>query len=67
MAANYGFAVCLVHDATAAFGTTSYNGKKFSGQEVHESAISHLHGEFAEILSTEEVLTKWVRSSQFIQ
>jgi nicotinamidase-related amidase len=67
MAANFGYDVCLVHDATAAFETVSYNGKKFSAQEVHESALAHLHKEFAEIVSTEEVLAKWVSSSQFIQ
>jgi nicotinamidase-related amidase len=67
MASNYGFGVSLVHDATAAFAITSYDGRKFSAQDVHESAISHLHQEFAEILSTEEVLAKWVRSSHYIQ
>jgi nicotinamidase-related amidase len=67
MAANYGFGVSLVHDATAAFRTVSYNGRIFSAQDVHESALSHLNNEFAEILSTEEVLVKWVRSSHYIQ
>jgi nicotinamidase-related amidase len=67
MAANYGFNVFLIHDATAAFETVSFDGRKFSAQDVHESAISHLHNEFAEILSTEEALTKWVRISRFIQ
>ncbi|MDM5316999.1 isochorismatase family protein [Fictibacillus sp. b24] len=67
MAANYGFGVSFIHDATAAFATVSYNGRKFSAQDVHESAISHLHNEFAEILSTEDVLTKWVSTSQYMQ
>jgi nicotinamidase-related amidase len=67
MAANYGYGVSLVQDATAAFAVTSYNGRKFSAQDVHESALSHLHEEFAEILSTEEVLAKWVKSSHYIQ
>lgn len=67
MAANYGFGVSFIHDATAAFATVSYDGREFSAQDVHESAISHLHDEFAEILSTEEALAKWGRSSQYIQ
>ncbi|MBY6036529.1 cysteine hydrolase [Fictibacillus nanhaiensis] len=67
MAANYGFEVSLIHDATAAFKMISYNGMEFSAGEVHESALSHLHQEFAEILSTEEVLAKVMRSSHFIQ
>lgn len=67
MAANYGYGVSLIHDATAAFSTVSYDGRKYSGQEVHDSALSHLHNEFAEILNTEEALVKWVRSSRFIQ
>ncbi len=67
IAANYGFGVSFIHDATAAFTTVSYDGRKFSAKDVHESAISHLHNEFAEILSTDEALAKWVRSSQYIQ
>ncbi|MDR7071803.1 cysteine hydrolase family protein [Fictibacillus barbaricus] len=67
MAANLGYDVCVVHDATAAFGTVSYDGKRYSAQEVHDTALSHLNGEFAEIVSTEEVLTNRISSSQFIQ
>nr|WP_285876960.1 cysteine hydrolase family protein [Fictibacillus phosphorivorans] len=67
MAANFGYSVSIVQDATAAFTVTSYNGRKFSAQDVQESALSHLHGEFAEILSTEGVLAKWVRTSNYIQ
>jgi nicotinamidase-related amidase len=67
MAANFGYEVCVVHDATAAFGTVSYDGRRYTAQEVHESALSHLHAEFAEIVNTKEVLTNWISSSQFIQ
>ncbi|WNB90808.1 cysteine hydrolase family protein [Bacillus sp. NEB1478] len=67
MAANLGYDVCVVHDATAAFGMVSYDGRRYSAQEVHETALSHLNKEFAEIVGTEEVLTKWISSSQFIQ
>ncbi|KZE69344.1 hypothetical protein AWM68_03505 [Fictibacillus phosphorivorans] len=67
MAANYGFGVSFIHDATAAFTTVSYDGRKFTAQEVHESALSHLHNEFAEILSTGDVLAKWVTTSQYMQ
>ncbi|MET3729183.1 nicotinamidase-related amidase [Fictibacillus halophilus] len=67
MAANYGFGVSLIHDATAAFKIKSYDGTVFSAQEVHESALAHLHQEFAEIISTEEALTRWVRTSPYMQ
>ncbi|WP_416731138.1 cysteine hydrolase family protein [Fictibacillus sp. JL2B1089] len=67
MAANYGFSVSLIHDATAAFKINSYDGTVFSAQDVHESALAHLHKEFAEIISTEEALTRWVRTSPYVQ
>ncbi|MBN3554786.1 cysteine hydrolase [Fictibacillus nanhaiensis] len=67
MAANYGFSVSLVHDATAAFKIKSYNGTVFSAQDVHESALAHLHQEFAEIISTDEALSRWGSISSYMQ
>ncbi|MFC7373153.1 cysteine hydrolase family protein [Fictibacillus iocasae] len=56
MAANYGFTVDLVHDATAAFEMASYDGRKYSAQEVHDTALLHLNEEFAGIVTTEDVI-----------
>ncbi|MEL6703855.1 MAG: cysteine hydrolase family protein [Bacteroidota bacterium] len=56
MAENLGFATTVVADATAAFGKTSYDGRSFSAEEIHEVALANLHDEFATIRATDEVL-----------
>lgn len=52
MAANLGFDVTLAHDACAAFAANADTSWRkglapLTPQEVHETAVSHLHGEFA--------------------
>ncbi|GAA5070674.1 cysteine hydrolase [Roseibacterium beibuensis] len=60
MAANLGFSVQLVHDACAAFSGNADTGwsdlPPLSAEEIHVSAISHLHGEFVDAVSTERLL-----------
>ena len=56
MAANLGFGVRLVSDATAAFDRVGPDGRLHAAEDVHERALVHLHGEFAEISTTDEVL-----------
>ncbi|GAB5445318.1 cysteine hydrolase family protein [Gymnodinialimonas sp.] len=61
MAANLGFGVRLAHDACAAFAanasTTWADGMApLSPQVIHDTAISHLHGEFARALTTDAIL-----------
>lgn len=56
MAANLGFSVMLVDDATATFERTSPTGRRFSAEEMHETAITSLNGEFATIASTAAIL-----------
>jgi nicotinamidase-related amidase len=56
MAANLGFSVRLAHDACAAFASNADTGwcpdlGAMSPQAIHETALSHLHGEFAEVLA----------------
>ncbi|ABD55918.1 cysteine hydrolase family protein [Jannaschia sp. CCS1] len=63
MAANLGFGVRLVHDACAAFAGNSDTGwadgmAPLSPQVIHNTAISHLHNEFANALSTQAILTE---------
>lgn len=57
MAGNLGFETEVVEDATAAFGCEGHDGHRFSADEVHAIALANLHGEFATVLSTGEVLT----------
>lgn len=52
MADNLGFRVWVVSDATATFGKTGYNGKKYSAEHIHQLALVQLQDEFAEIVDT---------------
>jgi len=56
MAGNFGFETYLVSDATAAFEIVGHNGKDYSAEEIHETALATLHGEFATVVETEAVL-----------
>lgn len=58
MAENRGFAVYVVSDATATFDRT-LGAEQFDAPEVHKSALAHLSGEFATILSVEDALERW--------
>jgi nicotinamidase-related amidase len=55
MAGNFGFDTYLVSDATAAFGLTGHDGKHYSAEEIHETSLATLHGEFATIVETQTV------------
>lgn len=60
MAANMGYNVRLVADACAAFTSNADvsfdNGVALTADEIHRSALAHLHGEFAIVCLTSEVL-----------
>lgn len=60
MAANLGFTVELVHDACAATAqnadTSWRDGGKSDPKFIHQAALDHLHGEFAEVVSVDDVL-----------
>lgn len=55
MAENRGYRVAVVSDATATFDRT-FDGERFEPHQVHRSALSHLSGEFATVVSTEHLL-----------
>ena len=56
MAANLGFRVTLVEDATATFERVGPDGVRHSAQAMHQLALASLHGEFAQVRSTREIL-----------
>ncbi|MBY4892846.1 cysteine hydrolase [Rhodobacteraceae bacterium N5(2021)] len=61
MAANLGFGVRLAHDACAAFAANASTEwaeslAALTPQVIHDTAISHLHGEFARAMTTDAVL-----------
>ncbi len=56
MAGNLGFTVYVVSDATATFDRKGFNGKHYSAEEMHESALVSLQKEFATIVDTESLI-----------
>jgi len=60
MAANLGYNVRLVADACAAFTSNADigfdSGVPFTADEIHRSALAHLHGEFAHVCQCSEAL-----------
>jgi len=68
MAANLGFQTFVVSDGTAAFDRVGPDGRHWSADEIHSSALASLHGEFATALTTEEVLAmvKLIRQKQLV-
>ncbi len=56
MAANLDFRTYFISDATATFDRTSPTGRYYTAQEMHDTAITSLNGEFATILTTAELL-----------
>ena len=60
MAANLGFSVTLAHDACAAFSsnadmTWQTGATPLTPQQIHDTAIAHLHGEFVSAKSTDSI------------
>lgn len=56
MAGNFGFETYLIGDATATFDKIGVTGEKFSAQLIHDTALASLHGEFATVITTDELL-----------
>ncbi len=60
MAANLGFDVTLAHDACAAFEQNAdmswRGGDSLSAAQIHDSAVAHLHGEFAMAKTTDSII-----------
>lgn len=58
MASNLGFEAYVVADATVAYSTIGYDGVEHSAEAVHQSALAHLHQEFATVLALSTLLPK---------
>ena len=58
MAANLGFNVTLVSDATATFNREGHDGAIHAADDVREISLVSLDGEFCIVRSTEEVLNE---------
>lgn len=58
MAGNLGFNTLVVSDATASFARPALDGTLRPAAAVHSAALSDLHGEFATVVDTAEVLKR---------
>jgi nicotinamidase-related amidase len=56
MAGNLGFSTFVISDATAAFSRKALDGSIRPAEAVHSGALSDLHGEFATVVNTDEIL-----------
>lgn len=58
MSGNYGFNTFVISDATATFNKRGANGKEFSADIIHETALASLHNEFATVLTRKKLITQ---------
>lgn len=58
MAANLGFETFIVADATIAFERVGFDGTLYSAETVHALALASLHGEFATVLNTTDLISR---------
>ena len=58
MAGNLGFTTYVVEDATATFDRTGPDGTRYPAATVHALALARLHGEFATVLTTAQLLNE---------
>jgi nicotinamidase-related amidase len=65
MAGDLGFETWVVSDATATFGREDFAGRWRTGEEVHAMSLANLAGEYAGILTTDEILSyAWFEESR---
>ena len=55
MAANLGFRTFVVGDACATFGQAGITGTAYTAEQLHDVALTELHGEFATVATTAEI------------
>jgi nicotinamidase-related amidase len=56
MSGNMGFKTYVVADACATHDRKTHSGATIPAEAVHEAALASLHGEFATVCTTEEML-----------
>ena len=55
MAGNLGYETYLVADATATFNKKGFDGKNYSAEVIHETALASLNEEFATVVTTASI------------
>ncbi len=57
MAGNYGYETFVISDATATFDKSGPDGKKYTAEIIHETALASLHNEFATVFTTDKLIS----------
>lgn len=58
MAANLGFGVTIVPDATAAFEHRGYDGTHYTADQIHDVELANLNREFATIRESRDIVAE---------
>ncbi len=58
MSGNLGFETWFVGDASATFDREGPDGEVFPADLIHRTSLASLHGEFADVVSTDEAITR---------
>jgi nicotinamidase-related amidase len=58
MAGNLGFETWVLGDAMATFAREAPDGELIAAEVMHRTALASLHGEFAEVISTDDALAR---------
>ena len=62
MGGNLGFKCYVVSDATATFDRVGPDGTKYGADEIHNTALASIHGEFATVAYTKQLI-EWLRNT----
>ena len=63
MGANLGFDVTFVLDATHTFDRTGPDGRRWPASELGAATAANLHGEFADVVTTADLLARYRAAS----
>lgn len=56
MAGNFGYDTFVISDATATFDKTGVDGEHFDAEMIHATALASLHGEFATVITSKQLI-----------
>ena len=62
MAGNLGYTTYVAADATATFDKRDLDGRLHAAEDVHALSLANLHGEYATVRTTEEIIALSVRA-----
>jgi nicotinamidase-related amidase len=63
MSGNLGFETYVAADACATFDRVGHDGRRYPAALVHAVSLASLHGEFATVLDTAEVIARFAPAS----